>query len=61
MTKEVRAVKANRGIWNSSWLVVGLLTVILAAVLLAFNDLQEKISGTVSTTPGHFWSSETQS
>jgi len=36
MTKEVRAVKVKRGIWNFSWLVVGLLTVILAGVLLAF-------------------------
>ena len=36
MTKEERAVKAKRGIWKFSWVVVGLLVVILAGVLMAF-------------------------
>ena len=42
MTKEVRAVKVKRGIWNFSWLVVGLLTVILAGVLLAFMTCKKR-------------------
>jgi len=36
MTKEERAVKAKRRIWKFSWVVVGLLVVILAGVLMAF-------------------------
>ena len=36
MTKEERAVKAKRRIWKFSWVIVGLLIVVLAAVLMAF-------------------------
>jgi len=36
MTKEERAVKAKGRIWRFSWVVVGLLVLILAAVLMAF-------------------------
>ena len=36
MTKEERAVKAKRRMWKFSWLVVGLLVVILAGALMAF-------------------------
>jgi len=42
MTKEVTAVKVKREIWNFSWLVVGLLTVILAAALLAFMTCKKR-------------------
>jgi hypothetical protein len=42
MTKEVRAIKVKRGIWKFSWLVVGLLTVVLAAVLLAFMTCKKR-------------------
>jgi hypothetical protein len=36
MTKDERAVKAKQGIWKFSWVVIGVLVVILAGVLTAF-------------------------
>jgi hypothetical protein len=36
MTKDERTVKVKQGIWKFSWVVVGLLVVILAGVLTAF-------------------------
>ena len=36
MMKDERAVKAKQGIWKVSWVVIGLLVVILSGVLMAF-------------------------
>jgi len=58
MTKEGRAVKAKRRIWNFSWAVVGLLVVILAAVLMAFMTCRRRTQETISRTTGHFWNRE---
>ena len=43
MTKDERAVKAKQGIWKFSWVVVGLLVVILAAVLMAFMTCRRRM------------------